>query len=362
MTKTTLLGIMLVGFLFGLFVTGAAIANPPNIAYRDVRALGMGGVGVTTMRGFAATMYNPASLAHTKFDLDLVSIQGTVGKDVADLLQFLDDNEDVLDNWDSSSEEQRDDVRKNMSPFEDNWMGVGVYPQIGVVSNGLAVGLYGAGNIDFKADEGILEPRVYTRGIADYALTAAYAKELRTNFVPHRLYLGAAVKVFRRYQTTLLNMTASDFDVDQAFDTLVKHTAVSWGFDAGLLYELSAKVDFGMKVTDLIGNIDGERPSTIFNIGVGYYPSDRLKLAVDINDLFFTRGESFFNRFFAGGEYRVYDWLPIRAGLGQGHPSAGLGLYVGVVEIDGAVYGTEYGNTPGDDSDYSYAFRFKLGL
>ncbi len=345
-----------------LLVVGAAVASPPSVDYRDIRALGMGGAGVATVRGFSATMYNPASLVHSHLDLDLVSFQGTIGTDITDMIQFFGDHTDIFDNWDEATRAQQDRLLEGMTRFDDNWMGFGLYPQSGIVIDGLAVGAYGAANVDFRADKGVIDPRVYMRGIADYVFTAAYARELPTTIVPHRLYVGAAVKIIRRYQATSIKMSASDLEIDQAYDMLIEESLSGFGVDLGLLYELSANTDLGLKITDVIGTIDSRRPITRVNLGFGYHPSKRLSFAADINDLFFVEGESFFNKFFVGAEYDIVKWLPVRVGVGQGYPSAGFGLHFGVVEIDGALYGIEYTDTPGGDGDYSYALRLKLGL
>jgi hypothetical protein len=52
----------------------------------------------------------------------------------------------------------------------------------------------------------------------------------------------------------------------------------------------------------------------------------------------------------------------LRGGIGQGYPSFGAGLNLGVLVIDGAIYGIERGSAPGSDSDYNYALRLKLGF
>ena len=48
-----------------LIISGVALtstADTRNVNFRDIRSLGMGGVGVTTMDGFNSLIYNPALL------------------------------------------------------------------------------------------------------------------------------------------------------------------------------------------------------------------------------------------------------------------------------------------------------------
>ncbi|MDF1543910.1 MAG: hypothetical protein P1R58_02270, partial [bacterium] len=74
-------------------------ARTPNVRFNDIRALGMGGPGITTMSDMSAMMYNPAMLARAEFGIDLINIQGRVSRDVINLIDFVDENQKVFDEF-----------------------------------------------------------------------------------------------------------------------------------------------------------------------------------------------------------------------------------------------------------------------
>lgn len=356
------IGYTLTVLLVVALAVGAA-AKPPNVNYRDIRAVGMGGAGIATMNDFSATMYNPAQLVRAERHFDLINVQATMGNDVIGMFDFYDEHQETFENWDDATPDERSVLLNDMSEYDDNWMGFGAYPQIGFSLPNFAVGIYGAGDVLFKADKGVFDPRVYMRGVADYVLTGGAAIELPVNFLPNKLYGGAALKIIRRYQVRELTLSASDVDVSTAYDTLVEESLHGFGLDVGALYELiPGRMDLGMNIRDLVGSIDGDAPPIQVNVGAAYHVSRDIMLAADFNDVFFSEGENVFNKLYFGGEYSGFRILALRAGFAQGWPSVGAGLKLGILDIDGAIYGVEHTDHPGGDGDYNYAVRLKLGL
>lgn len=357
-----LIGFTLAALLIALLAL-SAVAKPPNVHYRDIRAVGMGGAGIATMNDFSATMYNPAQLVRAERHIDLINLQASLGADVIGMFDFYDEHQEVFDNWDEATTAEQSALLDDMSEYDDNWMGFGTYPQIGFSVPNFAIGAYGAGDVLFKADKGPFDPRVYMRGVADYVFTGGAAIELPVNFLPNKLYGGAALKIIRRYQVEELRLSASDVDVSTAYDTLVEKSLTGFGIDVGALYELMpGRMDLGLMIRDLVGSIDGDAPPIQVNVGASYHVSRSLMLAADFNDMFFSEGENMFNKLYFGGEYSGLGILVLRGGFGQGWPSAGAGLKLGILDIDAAVYGVEHSDHPGGDGDYNYAVRLKLGL
>lgn len=345
-----------------LLLAVSAAAGTPNVRYKDIRALGMGGPGIATMNDFSAVMYNPAQLVRAEFHVDLINIQVNVGKDITDMLSFYDDHQTTFDGWSDADTVDQDALIDAMTPFDDNWMGVGAYPQIGVSFPNFAVGVYGASDVRFRADKGVFNPKAYVDGVADLVFTAGAAMELPVGFLPHKLYGGAAIKIIRRNQIEHFKLAADDVELGTVLDSLRGETVSGFGLDIGFLYELTSNIDLGMKVTDLIGNIDGDAPPRVVNVGSAWQLMPKLKLAADLNDMFFTKGENIFNKLYFGAEFTPISILPLRAGFGQGYPSIGAGLKLGPLDLDGAIYGVEFSDHPGGDGDYNYAFRLKLGF
>ena len=351
-----------------LLLAGVASAGSPNVNYVSVRALGMGGPGITTMDDFSALMYNPAQLAHCDFHLDIINIQARVGKDVVDLFDFYKNNEDVFDNFTDASLSEQNKLLDDLAPFDDKWIGFGGYPTVGLSARNIGVGFYASADVDVKTDKGIFEPRAFLHGIGDYVFTAGYAFEMpevtRLGFFDNNFYGGVAFKYVTRYYIDELRLSASEVDFGDVYDTLIDKKETGFGLDLGLMYDfIPEKVTFGLKINDVIAKIGDEKPATIFNVGASWQFTQDLLFAADYNDFFFHRGENIFNKLNMGAEYSFGDVLFLRGGFGQGYPSLGLGLSLGGVFIlDGAIYGIEKSDSPGGEGSYNYALRLKLGV
>ncbi len=339
-------------------------AEVPNVNFQDVRALGMGGAGLTTIDGFSSLIYNPASLAKAEFGLEIINVQANMSKDIIDLIDFIDDNEDVFDDFDILTDEEQEQLLKDMDKFDNNSIGVGVYPKIGVVFKGVAFGVYGTGNVDFKLDKGIFDPKIFAIGHVDVVYSAGYGTKLPLGiigFLPNDLYVGGALKIINRSFVNYKS-AASDADFETVLDSLEENETNGFGVDLGALYEvIPEKLTVGLKVTDILSDIGDEKMPMIVNIGASLKLNEALLLSADYNDFFMHRGASFFNRLYLGGEYSLGNILLARAGFAQGYPSVGAGLNLGAIQIDGAIYGIEKSKSPGGDGDYNYSVRLKIG-
>ncbi len=354
--------------IFLVMLIGVAYAEMPNVSYVSVRALGMGGPGITTMTDFSALMYNPAQLAKCDFHLDIVNVQARAGTDVLKMFNFYQDNQDIFDHMADASEADQNKIYDGLAPFDDKWIGFGGYPTVGFSAHNFAAGFYVAADADVKTDLGIMEPRAYLHGIGDRVLTAGLSFKMpdvtRLGFFSNNFYGGAAIKIIWRYYIEELRMKASNIDFDNIIDTVKTSKETGFGLDLGLMYDfIPEKVTFGLKVNDVIAKIGDEKPATIFNVGASWQFTKALLLAADYNDFFFHRGENIFNKLNMGAEYSLGDVLFLRGGFGQGYPSIGLGLNFGNIFIlDGAIYGIEKSDSPGGDGSYNYALRLKLGV
>ncbi len=354
--------------IFLITLAGVAYSGSPNVSYVSVRALGMGGPGITTMTDFSAVMYNPAQLAKCEFHLDILNIQARIGKDAFDMFNFYKDNEDIFDAMEDASEADQDKIYDGLAPFDDKWIGFGGYPTVGFSTRNFGGGFYMAADADVKTDLGIMEPRAYLHGVGDYVFTAGMAFEMpdvtRLGFFNNNFYGGAAIKFITRYYVEELRMKASNLDFDEVADTLQTSKNSGFGIDLGLVYDfIPEKVTFGLKINDVIAKIGDEKPATIFNIGASWQFNRNLLFAADYNDFFFHRGENIFNKLNFGAEYSVGNILFLRGGFGQGYPSFGLGLNLNHIFIlDGAIYGIEKSDAPGGEGSYNYAVRLKLGI
>jgi len=351
-----------------LVLSGVVSAETRNSQYLDVRSLSMGGTAITTFDDFRAIMYNPASLKHRDgLKVDIFALQVRLDKDVRSMVDFYSDNEELFDNYADTTLSAQQELLDGLAEWDDSWLGAGVYGHIGVQYGSFAIGQYGSMDVEFKTDKGIFEPSVYECGIADIVTTGGLSFEIPAsitgNVLPNRLYGGAALKIIKRYELHELRLSASEVNLSDAYDTLLEESAWGYGVDLGLKYELIPnKADLGLRVVDLLADIDDERPPLEVNIGGSMRLSRGILVAADINDAFFHKGESFFNKVHLGAEVPLSKPLKVRAGIGQGYPSVGAGLDFGFIQLDGVVYGTERTSRVGGEGEFNYAFRLKLGF
>lgn len=367
----TLLVISVIGFTLAGLLGASALGATRNVCFRDIRAIGMGGAGITAMDGFTALMYNPALLSRAETSVDVITIQANASKDVFDLLSFINDNEEIIDNFTDTvrfSDADRDRFMDDAAEFDNDLVGAGACPKVGLAMKNWAAGAYLVSDAAVKLDLGIFEPRVLITGDADLVFTGGYGTKLPKDwisFLPNDLHVGGALKIINR-RTIYFESMASDTDFDNILDSLKENaeTETGFGVDLGFLYELKpGKVDVGMKVVDLLSSVGGETPPIVVNIGGSYYITETIIVAADYNDLFRTRGVNVFNNFYFGGEARfVNDIFAVRAGFGQGYPAIGAGIDLNVVRLDGAIYGVERTCAPGGESETNYALRLKIGM
>jgi len=361
----SILRIAVVCFLIIAGIALTSTADTRNVNFRDIRSLGMGGVGVTTMDGFNSLIYNPALLGKSEFELELINIQAYASKDVSNLINFINDNQDLIDGFTDSSLEAQNRLIDGMTEFDNNEMGAGVYPKIGLSFLNFAIGAYGTSDVSFKLDMGIFEPRVFANGNIDVVYSAGAGFKLKPaliSFMPNDLYAGAAVKIIRR-KSIDFRASAADADFGSLIDSLESDHVTGYGIDLGMFYDIiPGKVAVGAKVTDFLSDIDGNKPPMLINVGASWKYSKNLLLAADYDDFFMARGDHFLNRLFLGGEYRFGRFVALRAGFGQGYPSFGAGLDFGAIAFDAAIYGIERGTAPGGDGDYNYSARLKIGM
>jgi len=359
---------ILFAFCLVLLVAVAANAQQDRTRrFEDIRALGMGGAGLTTLESFQAVIYNPARLAtfeHATFDL--LSLQLGVGKDVIDLLDFVDKNQDRFEDFDNLTRDEQKEFLDEMTPYDENWMGVSGYPSIGLAMKNFAVGVYGAGRVDFMLDKGIWDPRIFGWGLADLIVTGGIGfqvpKNISQSILPNTLYAGASFKYIER-RFSSLRLQASNTEIESVYDSLKENTYTGFGVDVGFIYDfIPERSQIAVTAVDLIADLDRFETPVIVNVGGHYHLTKRILLAADYRDVFFHYGGNVFNRLYFGAEANLASILYARGGVGQGYPSVGAGLNLKVLKIDVAIYGIERTRAPGGDGDYNYTARLRVGI
>ncbi len=355
--------------LVALFLLCAATASAGSARdeYFDTRSLGMGGTATTVSTGFASLVHNPALLARAEMGIDIVNLQVRMGQDVPDMFNFYSDYGEAFDVYNDTSLSVQEALLEGLTPYDDKTIGFGGCPNVGLTKRNFAAGIYGTASAEFRTDKGVFEPRVYLSGRIAQVFSVGASMEIPKDWtmfiLPNKLHGGAAVRVAKIWDVRQIRMSATDIELGSTLDTISTDAVTGFGLDIGFLYELSpGRVDVGFTANDVIADIDGDKPPTIFDLGLSFRPTERLVLAADVKDVFFHDGENFFNKLHAGAELKIGPAFAARCGVGEGYPSFGAGIEFKQFALEGAVFGRGLGETPGTRSEWNYAGRIRLGL
>ena len=246
------------------------------------------------------------------------------------------------------------------------------------VNDGFGVGIMTNTLFDFNIIGFNMEVNVFM----DVILPVGFAfTVLDINSGQHTLDAGFTAKAFTRFmindRTDIISM-ADDMDV--ILDGMNMPVIVGGGFDFGLLYRWDKGFSAGLTFDDLISH--GKVMSNLSESYTGplfyYVPlSINLGVAYDFRiGRFFPNAPSFlqksgivaaadwrniinmFNQddplnrnssldFGFGVQLYIWDTFYFRIGLNEMLPAAGIGLRLGILELDVAYYGREYGYEPG---------------
>lgn len=352
-----------------LVLTSAAIAaEAPSVEYRSVRSLGMGGVGQTTLGTFEGMIYNPAQLARAGFSIDIASVAVSTGKSTVDLLEFVDDHQDELTDYDDLPLYRQIELYNDLSEWNGDWLGARANADIGITLDGFGFGTYATSDLDYRAVQPIpiVEPQLQAYGRVDQVWTAGIAFRVPQNWsmrlLPNPLYLGVSGKLINRYET-FETLDAEDYDYKATLDSLEGSRVTGWGADVGLLYEaIPGRVEVACDVDNALSSIDGDGMPTIVNLGAHWRLNKMLLVAADWNDVLAHYDTDFDKRFNLGAEVELLGMLFARAGVGRGNASIGLGVDLSIVEVDAASYQFDSRGRNTDDGKRQYAAQIRVRI
>jgi hypothetical protein len=346
----------------------SAAAEAPSVEYRSVRSLGMGGVGLTTLGTFEGMIYNPAQLARAGFSFDVASVSVSTGRSTVDLVRFVDDHQDELTDYLELPLYRQIELYNDLQEWNGTWLGAKANANIGITFNGIGIGAYATGDLDYRAVQPIpfIEPQLHAHGRVDRVFTAGAAFRLPTSWsmrlLPNPVYMGIGGKLISRYETTEI-LDPEDYDYQASLDNLEESKTTGWSADLGLLYELMpGRVEVGFDIDNALSSIDGEGMPRIFNLGAHWRLNRNLILAADLNDMFGHYDTDLNKRFNLGAELELLGLLFVRGGYGRGNASMGLGLDLAIVEIDAASYQFDSRGQDGDDGKRQYAAQIRIRI
>ena len=339
---------------------GGAAADLPGSGLPGIRPLGMGNAFVGVADDRNALTYNPAGLA-TLEKLRVSGLGLLVGMDdeFVEIVRFIQKNEDQFADFDTIDRE----FYESLAPYDDRWVAVDANAYVDVTRPGFGIGVYSAGRLQFKIDQGVYEPRVYADVLDDIVAVVGGAMPLgRWDLTVG----GAARAVWRRQSTRALTAReVADFDPEEVLDDLAGSRS-GFAMDLGVLWRRpGSAVTVGGVLRDA-GFIGGEGIGAAFDLGTGWRVlasgeglCRELLLALDLRDVFDPE-VAFGRKLHLGAELRL-PVVTVRTGFHQGYPAAGLSLGLAVFSLDYAFFGRELGEFPGAESQFLHCLEIRLG-
>ena len=174
--------LLLFAAVFLLAIAPAFGASGPRFR-KGAAELGIG--GATSLYGYnaSAVIYNPALLNRAKFRLDLINAGFVFDNQFVKMVNFVEDNQEKFANFDSLSADPIENRRlqgeflKDIEQFDDQWLGIGVSPLIGVMWKHFGLAITGQLAPEMKLDRGIFNPAVGLRGVSDAAVYVGYGSQ-----------------------------------------------------------------------------------------------------------------------------------------------------------------------------------------
>lgn len=340
--------------------------------YQSPRAVGMGGVVLTTGFYQENFFYNPARITENpEFRVQLFDPQLESTPSTLSTLSDLVSSDDVL-------ADVADEVGNNIhARIQFSFPGVYSPPKApGKLGWGVAL------MTSFQADVSLRQSyRIEPRAFLDIgpALTVG-----RTFLKGNKLAIGVTTHLTARVSSRE-NFSFVDLLQGASLSPLKSGgDGAHLDFGVGSYYKvpwspLGLKLSTAITVSNILGgkykNL-GIRPADLpnrpseqkraFGAGIAARKASLWKFtdlvfAFELQNIGNNSNGSMYRTFHLGGEAR-YGVLRPRIGLYQGYLSGGLGIHVGILEVDLATYGEELTLNPGGLQDRRYAARIALHI
>ena len=243
-----------------------------------------------------------------------------------------------------------------MTEIDGQRIGFRVAPMLNFVVHNFGIAAYGVVRGGAGVNKGIFEPFIRADATGDAVVAIGIAKSISS-----KMAFGVTTKIINSRTTEFGIPIAKieNFDGGSVIDSL-KSASTGVGFDVGVLYRLSERINLGASIQDLYGKVGSSKYPV--NVKVGFaWTAKRLTIAADLTDLLNRDGVSIFNRAYMGTEFRI-PFLSLRAGFYQGYLSYGAGLNFKIIKLDVARYKVERSGRPGVDGLGQLAAQIKFGI
>lgn len=386
--KQRIAAFVVLGFV-SLSLLGAQTVLAPLVP-KDAKSMAMGGAFSSLSSGFEGLYGNPASFAADKGQFTLLNFStwAYVKPTEANIAKT-----EALVGGSASDEEMLSTINDFVV---DNGFGAGFSGGLGFVGKGLGIGAYVAADT-IASGPSAMGATMDSAAVANVVLGLGFPLK----FGGLRLDLGGDVRPFYRIDSVGSGWAFSEFlgammggdDVD----AVLMRQQVSSGF--GLAMDFGGKLSwktlsFGLSIRDLVPSFlttQGSVQDLMSQLGSGHLStasgsassyflptvnaglswSPRLvphliepSFCLEVQDpvSVISDKDSFWNLIHVGGELKLLSFISLRAGLNKGWASAGFGLNLIFMEIDGAAFTEELGSHPGDSGRSGIALTAALHI
>ncbi|MEZ4704690.1 MAG: hypothetical protein R3A11_05825 [Bdellovibrionota bacterium] len=373
----------MIGTVFALFAFLSVQAHGQTLPYegpnlnRKVRNLGMGNVGVSTTGQFdSAPFYNPAGLNDLKKGkIQFFTPTFELSKSFFDMI----DDAKTLTNGVKDANNDADKTRA-FNQFLNSRTGEFDHVRLSLELVSYARKNFAAGLLfDERVDMSFRDqsfPHFEVRNLGDVSMYVAGSYD----FWEKLLQVGLTVRPTVRFALdqqdeviTLADVLGDDAQGDPLIVSQFENIAdprFGLGVDLGLKSNLSFLEELipdlykklnpqaGFTWQDIGSPNFGAAPNNPQSVSMGLSIEPSLwvlknTFALELRDL--NQDRPFLSKLHIGAESRLVKILSVRAGLSEGYVSTGVGINLGIVSIDGALYFNEVGRKTREEGSMRFA-------
>lgn len=367
--------IVITVFFCVVFVGAALAASPRGPQYEGIRSMGMGNTTVAVTTDRTAIFHNPAGLGLLKdqFQLSITPVMLSIDGKILTYLNILNKQKDALadiKNIDSS-------FFNAIGELDGYWAGLEYSPEITIAKKNLGFGFYTTLPLDVKIETGHFIPKLGIQGQRDMVFTWAFGVPLADT----NNYMGVSMAYFQRMavpeQITSYSETFVLFDKvsKNPLGAMDGYAPVERGMsiNVGFMHNFSG-LRLAYDVRDLFALIGGDFITPRVDVGVAYYFPQLEKLefirsiilSAEVSNLFGVEPktgiyENFGKKIHAGAEIDIF-MVSLRGGINQGYPTFGVGISLGVLNLDYVYFQEEAGYFPGQMVSEKHVLSINMGI
>jgi len=347
-----------ISLLMMFALTAGRLSAETSTLNSNVRALGMGDAYTALADDSSSLFYNPAGLARVRgINLKLFSLRvGASGLEAYSKIKDLN----------SDDENAYADALRELYG-EHVWSGAGGSAAFTVPMIGFAI--YNHADALIRIDNPVY-PEIYTSVINDYGYVLGFGIPLAPVF-----HLGMNLKYIKRSGARMPFGASfiADLDSDAIYNNLTKW-GKGYGVDLGVNFVIPAPF-FSATLSAVWKNMgeisfrsedptaDIPRELNDITLGAAFsFDTPLLSIAPAVDIRYLNREDLQLTRKLNFGIEIGIPLIDIRGGFREGYYTAGLGVNLGLIQVDAATYGVELGDYPGQIEDRRYVLELTMEL